>query len=158
VLFFSFFISLCFLEKGISRGLSKILFLLQIWVILIYKNQSMCVFNKIIWIIGASSKVGKALGITLFKQQCKLILSAINIASLALLKKGYEHPEHIKMIPLDLENYVSLASKAAEDSIAFGKIDILINHGDIRQRSLVVETNIYADKRIMDINYLEPQR
>ena len=71
-----------------------------------------------------------------------------------MVKQACDHPEHIKIIPLDLENYTSLALRAAEAIKAFGKIDILINNGGISQRSLVAETNIHVDKRIMDINYL----
>ena len=57
-------------------------------------------FNKIIWITGASSGIGKALAIKLSKQQCKLILSSRNTASLELVKQACDHPEHIKIIPL----------------------------------------------------------
>ena len=110
--------------------------------------------NKIIWITGASSGIGKALAIALSKQQCKLILSSRNIASLELVKVACEHPQEITIIPLDLENFASLELKAQEALKAFGKIDILINNGGISQRSLAAETNIRVDKRIMDINYL----
>jgi short-subunit dehydrogenase len=111
-------------------------------------------FNKIIWITGASSGIGKARAIALSKQQCKLILSSRNKTSLELVKQACDYPEEIKIIPLDLENHASLALKAAEEIKAFGKIDVLINNGGISQRSLVAETNIHVDKRIMDINYL----
>ena len=111
-------------------------------------------FNKIIWITGASSGIGKALAIALSKQQCKLILSSRNATSLELVKQACDYPEEIKIIPLDLENHASLALKAAEAIKAFGKIDVLINNGGISQRSLAAETNIHVDKRIMDINYL----
>ena len=36
----------------------------------------------------------------------------------------------------------------------FGSIDVLFNNGGISQRSLVKNTSIEVDKRIMDINYL----
>ena len=111
-------------------------------------------FNKIIWITGASSGIGKALAIALSKQQCKLILSSRNKASLELVKAACEYPKSIKIIPLDLENHASLSLKAVEAVKAFGKIDVLINNGGVSQRSLAVETSLDVDKRIMDINYL----
>jgi short-subunit dehydrogenase len=111
-------------------------------------------FNKTIWITGASSGIGKALAIVLSKQQCKLILSARNTASLTLVKAACKHPQDIKIIPLDLENFTSLASKAQEAVKAFGSVAVLINNGGISQRSLAADTHINVDKRIMDINYL----
>jgi len=83
------------LEKLSLRSIPKVLFLLQIWYIGIHKNQRMYFFNKIIWITGASSGIGKALAIKLSKQQCKLILSSRNTASLELVKQACDHPEHI---------------------------------------------------------------
>ena len=110
--------------------------------------------NKTIWITGASSGIGKALAIMLSQQQCKLILSSRNRASLALVKAACAHPEQVKIIPLDLENYERLALKVAAAIKAVGTIDILINNGGISQRSLAAATHINVDKRIMDINYL----
>jgi dehydrogenase/reductase SDR family protein 7B len=110
--------------------------------------------NKIIWITGASSGIGKALAIALSKQQCKLILSSRNIASLELVKVACEHPQEITIIALDLENFASLELKAQAALKAFGKIDILIHNGGVSQRSLVIDTHIDVDKRIMDVNYL----
>jgi NADP-dependent 3-hydroxy acid dehydrogenase YdfG len=55
--------------------------------------------NKIIWITGASSGIGKALAIALSKQHCKFILSSRNIASFELVKVACEHPQEILIIP-----------------------------------------------------------
>lgn len=110
--------------------------------------------NTIIWVTGASSGIGKALAIELSKQHCKLILSSRKKEALELVKTQCENPNNIKVIALDLEDYTNLDSKAAEAIAAFGKVDILINNGGISQRSLVENTDIAVDKRIMDINYL----
>jgi dehydrogenase/reductase SDR family protein 7B len=110
--------------------------------------------NKVIWVTGASSGIGKALAITLSKQHCKLVLSSRNREILEVVKNECENPQDIVIIPLDLEDYATLKLKAEEAILAFGKIDILINNGGISQRSLVEHTNIDVDKRIMDVNYL----
>lgn len=60
----------------------------------------------------------------------------------------------MKIVMLDLEEYSQLSSTVAEAISAFGKIDILVNNGGISQRSLVKDTHILVDKRIMDVNYL----
>lgn len=110
--------------------------------------------NKIIWITGASSGIGKALTFELSKRKAKLIISSRNVKVLEKVKKECLYPENLKIIPLDLENYESLASKVSEAISTYGKIDILFNNGGISQRSLAKETSILVDKRIMTINYL----
>jgi len=110
--------------------------------------------NKIVWITGASSGIGKSLAIELSKQQAKLILSSRNEAELNKVKNECENPELVNILPLDLENYTSLISKAEEAIAFFGKVDILFNNGGISQRSLAKDTSIEVDKRIMAINYL----
>ena len=49
--------------------------------------------NKIIWVTGASSGIGKALALELSKQQCKLIISSRNKSALELVKKSCENPD-----------------------------------------------------------------
>ncbi|PQJ76233.1 SDR family oxidoreductase [Polaribacter gangjinensis] len=110
--------------------------------------------NKIVWITGASSGIGKALSIELSQQNAKLILSSRDINSLELVKKECKIPQNVQIIPLDLEDYTQVSKKVTEAIAVFGKIDILVNNGGISQRSLVKDTDILVDKRLMDINYL----
>lgn len=110
--------------------------------------------NKIIWITGASSGIGKALALELSNQHARLILSSRNKDALASVKKDCKFPENVKIIPLNLEDYLLIPSKVTAAIAAFGKIDILVNNGGISQRSLVKDTHVLVDKRIMDINYL----
>jgi len=110
--------------------------------------------HKIIWITGASSGIGKSLAIELSKQNTKLILSSRNEAELEKVKNQCNNSSNVKILPLDLENYNSLTSKTEEALLLFGGVDLLFNNGGISQRSLVKNTTIEVDKRIMDINYL----
>lgn len=110
--------------------------------------------DKIVWITGASSGIGKALALELSNQNAKLILSSRKKEDLELVKSACKNPDTIKIITLDLEEYTNLQLKVDEAIAAFGKVDILINNGGISQRSLVKDTTILVDKRIMDINYL----
>lgn len=110
--------------------------------------------NKVVWITGASSGIGKALAIELSKLDAKLILSARNEEKLIAVKQECENSEMIKILRLDLEDYSNFDDKVREAINWFGRIDILVNNGGISQRSLVSETTIEVDKRIMNINYL----
>ncbi|ARV07129.1 short chain dehydrogenase [Polaribacter sp. SA4-10] len=110
--------------------------------------------NKVIWITGASSGIGKSLAIELSNQNAKLILSSRKMAALELVKKACKNSSNVKVISLDLEDFTNLKPKVDEAISAFGTIDILVNNGGISQRSFVKDTKIAVDKRLMDINYL----
>ncbi|CAM1351051.1 SDR family oxidoreductase [Tenacibaculum insulae] len=110
--------------------------------------------NKVIWLTGASSGIGKSLAIELSNYNVKLILSSRNKIKLEAVKNKCKNPENIKILPLDLEDYTNLEAKVKEAITFFGQIDFLINNGGISQRSLVKNTTILVDKRLMDINYL----
>jgi short-subunit dehydrogenase len=110
--------------------------------------------DKIIWITGASSGIGKALALELSNQNAKIILSSRKKEDLELVKNACKNPSEVKIVVLDLEDYNNLQPKVDEALSLFGKIDILVNNGGISQRSFVKDTQIAVDKRIMDINYL----
>lgn len=122
--------------------------------IFLSKLQLMNFTNKIIWITGASSGIGKSLAVELSKKNAKLILSSRNENALYNVKNKCTSSENVKVLPLDLEDYNSLFSKTEEALTLFGTIDILFNNGGISQRSLAKDTSLNVDKRIMDINYL----
>lgn len=110
--------------------------------------------NKVIWVTGASSGIGKALALELSSQNAKLVLSSRNKSVLQDVKDACKNSENVKIIILDLENYLQISLKVAEAIAAFGTVDVLVNNGGISQRSLVKDTDILVDKRILDINYL----
>lgn len=118
------------------------------------KINTMDFSNKVVWITGASSGIGKTLAIELSLQNAKLILSSRDENALKLVKNDCKIPENVAIIPLDLEDFTQFSSKAEEAISAFGKVDILVNNGGISQRSFVKDTDILVDKRIMDVNYL----
>lgn len=110
--------------------------------------------NKVVWITGASSGIGKALAFEFSKLDAKIILSSRNEASLNEVKNSCSNPDSVKIAPLDLEDYANFKPIISDAISLFGKIDILINNGGISQRALAIETEIEVDKRFMDINYM----
>ena len=110
--------------------------------------------DKVIWITGASSGIGKALAIELSKQQCKLILSSRREHMLEEVKNECHQPENVRILTLDLADYKNMKTIAEKAISLFGNIDILINNGGISQRSLIIDTDIEVDKKLMDIDYL----
>lgn len=110
--------------------------------------------NKIIWITGASSGIGKALAIELSKYNCKLILSSRREEELQDVKRNCSKPENVEVLTLDLADYLNMKPIAERAIKRFGKVDILINNGGISQRSPIIETSIEVDKKLMEIDYL----
>jgi len=107
--------------------------------------------NKVVWITGASSGIGKELAIQLAKSGARLVLSARNEEALSSLKKEL-NGDHL-VLPLDLNdsnNFKELTNKVVEK---FHRIDYLFNSGGISQRSEVWETDIEVDRKIMEVNY-----
>ena len=109
--------------------------------------------NKVIWITGASSGIGRALALELSNFDALLILSARNEAALESVKKKCKNPSNVTVLPLDLEVHSSFNKITTTAIKLFGRIDILVNNGGISQRSLASETNISVDKKIMEVNY-----
>ena len=110
--------------------------------------------NKVIWITGASSGIGKSLAIELSNYPCQLILSARRKEVLEEVKQQCKYPENVAILPFDLADYKEMPHIANEAITYFGVVDMLINNGGISQRSSIIETVIEVDKKLMDIDYL----
>jgi dehydrogenase/reductase SDR family member 7B len=110
--------------------------------------------GKVIWITGASAGIGEALAVKLSAYKTRLILSSRRREELERVKARLKlKSEDVYILPLDLGDPASLPEKAKEAEKVFGRIDILINNGGISQRSLIMETSIETDRKIMEINY-----
>jgi dehydrogenase/reductase SDR family protein 7B len=109
--------------------------------------------NKVVWITGASSGIGEALVYAYNKLGAQLIISFRNSNELKRVKAKCTVQQSIYVLPLDLEDHISLPIKAEEAIRIFGKIDILINSGGISQRSLSMETDLFTEKRFLAINF-----
>ena len=110
--------------------------------------------NKVFWVTGASSGIGKSLAIELSNYDVNLILSSRNKNTLEEVKSKCKKPSKVKIVTLDLEKYDTMNSKVNEVILCFGAVDVLVNNGGLSQRSLVKNTDISVDKRLMDVNYL----
>ena len=110
--------------------------------------------HKVIWITGASSGIGKALAIQLSKKDCKLILSSRNREALETVKTECKHPEQVVVLPLDLMDYQNMKPIVKDALDLFGRVDVLVNNGGISQRSLIADTSIEVDKKMMIVDYL----
>lgn len=109
--------------------------------------------DKVVWITGASSGIGKALALELSKQGALLIISARKEDLLNEVKQSCQDPDRVRVLPLDLEQYDQFDQKAKEALAWSGRIDILVNNGGISQRAFAKDTDVAIDRGIMEINY-----
>ena len=110
--------------------------------------------NTVWWITGASSGIGKSIAEFILRNNGKVILSSRNESKLQkLADDSIAKESHYLILPLDLENMGNATDLTQEVINKFSRIDFLINNGGISQRSLVSETSIDVDRRIMETNF-----
>lgn len=109
--------------------------------------------NKVVMITGASSGIGEALVYEFDKKQATIIIAARREKELIRVKNNCKNPQNIIVQPIDLEVHENIAQKVNQVIKQTKKIDILINNGGISQRSLIKNTPLEIDKKIMNINF-----
>jgi dehydrogenase/reductase SDR family protein 7B len=109
--------------------------------------------DKVIWITGASSGIGEALAMALSAQGSWLILSGRRTAELERVKAACARPDLVRMVPFDLAEGEILGAKTIEAIQAFGHIDIMVHNGGVSSRSLVKDTLMEVQRRVMEIDY-----
>jgi dehydrogenase/reductase SDR family protein 7B len=109
--------------------------------------------DKIVWVTGASSGIGEGIVRKLDSLGAKVILSARNLSTLESIKSTLKNSSNHLCLTLDLENSSNFSDLAQQIIDKYGRIDYLFNNGGLSQRSLVRDTPIEVDRRIMEINY-----
>lgn len=110
--------------------------------------------DKVIWITGASSGIGEHLAYAFAKQGAELILSARNEEELKRVQQNCDPSVRTLVLPMDVTDYGSLSGLAARVMNHFGRIDVLVNNAGLSQRSLVKDTDLSVDRKIMDVNFI----
>lgn len=111
--------------------------------------------NKVVWLTGASSGIGEALAYELAKKGAKLILSARRKEELERVKGNCQagSQSNIRILPIDLAQSETLKLSTQAAVQIFGHIDVVIHNGGIGQRSLIKDTSLEVDRKIMEVNY-----
>jgi short-subunit dehydrogenase len=110
--------------------------------------------DKICWITGASSGIGKELSILLAKEGAKLLLSGSNVDLLTSVRdECLMYTNFCTIIPFDLSNPIEVEKVAIDTVATYNNIFLLINNGGISHRSLAAETPLSIDRRIMEVDY-----
>ena len=109
--------------------------------------------KPVIWITGASSGIGEAAAQKFSTEGYVLILSSRNLKELERVKNSCAFPEDIRILPLDLADSGDFNQKVTTALSFFGKVDMLLHNGGISQRSLIKDTQLEVDRKLMEVNY-----
>jgi short-subunit dehydrogenase len=110
--------------------------------------------DKVVWITGASSGIGKETALQLSSQNTTLILSARNETALKeVAALCEENGAMAEVLLLDLASQESIQSAVIYVLKNYPKIDVVFHNGGLSSRSLVYETPIEVDRKLMEINY-----
>ena len=111
-------------------------------------------FKKTIWITGAASGMGKAVAIALAPYQTTLILSDRDPDGLKLAaREATKNGAHVITLKLDMSDTAAISTTAQEVLQKGYQINALYHFAGISQRSIVTETPLENDRKIMEINF-----
>ncbi len=110
--------------------------------------------DKVVWITGASSGIGKELALALADLGAKLVLSSRGKDALEAIKTDKDlSDERCLILPIDLSDIGDADAKVELVLQHFGRIDYLINNGGISQRSYAYETGVDVDRMVFETNF-----
>ena len=109
--------------------------------------------NKVVWITGASSGLGKALATECASKGAVLILSARRVEELEKVRLSLANPEQHISITVDITDENQVRHAYEEVLKAKGRIDWLINNAGLSQRALIAETTMQTERAIMEVDY-----
>ena len=112
--------------------------------------------NQVVVITGASSGIGESLARGFAREGAELVLVARRKVELERVARSCEGARAVHVVPCDLSDVGSIPTKADEIIRLVGHVDIVVHNAGISQRSLVLETSLEVDRKIMELNFFAP--
>ena len=109
--------------------------------------------GKVALVTGAASGIGEAVASEYARYGAKLVLSARRREELERVRAGLVNADEHLVLPLDLTDQDAMAPATETVLRHFGRLDQVVHNGGISQRSLVRDTDMAVDRRIMEVNY-----
>ncbi|MBT8326706.1 MAG: SDR family oxidoreductase [Bacteroidia bacterium] len=106
--------------------------------------------NRVIWITGAGSGIGKALALKYNSKQNVIILSGRKEEQLNAVAKTLKNSY---VLPLDVTNESAIIEAVKQVEAKFDKIDMLINNAGVSQRSKASEVSNDVGRKLMEVNF-----
>ena len=113
--------------------------------------------DKVVWITGASSGIGKELALQLSAQKAKLILTARNKEALETVQQlCLQQTSFCKIVVANLSKEEEAEKSVATTIEQFDTIDFVFLNAGVTQRSLAFETDTSVYRSLMEINFFAP--
>ena len=109
--------------------------------------------QKVVWITGASSGLGKALAVECANRGAQVILSARRLEELEKVRAELVEPNKHLSVVLDVTDESQVKNAYEIVLKEKGKIDWLINNAGLSQRALITDTTMETERKIMEIDY-----
>ena len=109
--------------------------------------------NKVVWITGASSGLGKALAQECALKGAQVVLSARRFEALENVRISLKEPDQHISIAMDITDEAQVRHAYDQVLAEKGRIDWLINNAGLSQRALIVDTTMQTERAIMEIDY-----
>ncbi len=110
--------------------------------------------DKLCWITGASSGIGRELALQLSREGAHLVLASNDAEGLEKVRQEcLQNTSICHSLVFDLANPDEVQQSASFALEKFGTPYLLINNGGISQRSLIVETSVELHRKIMEIDF-----
>lgn len=109
--------------------------------------------NKVVWITGASSGLGKALARECALQGAQVVLTARRYDELEKVRFGLLKPEQHVSVAADITDETQVRHAYEQVLAKKGHIDWLINNAGLSQRALIQDTTMQTERAIMEIDY-----
>ena len=109
--------------------------------------------NKVVWITGASSGLGKALARECALQGAQVVLTSRRYDELESVRVGLLKPEQHLSIAADITDEAQVRHAHERVLATKGRIDWLINNAGLSQRALIEETSMHTERAIMEVDY-----
>ncbi len=110
--------------------------------------------NKVVWVTGAASGIGKAVALEYAQRGATLVLSDRDVENLnKTVSACNDMGVPALAAPFDLAETTQIISAVETVLRTYPKIDILVCNGGISQRSYAIETPVAIDRRVMEINF-----
>ncbi|NNF04421.1 MAG: SDR family NAD(P)-dependent oxidoreductase [Rhodothermales bacterium] len=109
--------------------------------------------DRLVWITGASSGIGRAMAEEFARRGSRVALSARRNELLEEVRRGLGGRDDHLCVPLDVTDLASVFEAADRIRQDAGLPDVVVLNAGIGQRSKVVQTDPDVERRIMDVNF-----
>ncbi|TCM69776.1 short-subunit dehydrogenase [Acinetobacter calcoaceticus] len=118
------------------------------------KQQTMHnLHDKVVWITGASSGLGKALAEECAQRGARVILTARRLDVLEAVRDSLPNPEKHLAISMDITDESQVRAAYAQVLERVERIDWLINNAGLSQRALIADTTMQTERTLMEVDY-----